>query len=215
MATPRRPDPRNQRVRCSAKSVLRDAEGHPVLDADGRKQYKPCRNWARKGQEVCRSHGGNTSQALIKAEEQLRRARDPLMAEMLEIAFDRRLPVADRYKALAWALERSGFKPGMAVELETPPWQQALHDLFAGKYDEPEPVKVEATTGPPERSVQHQGLVPWSEEKIKAVEESIRIGDDLLANLNGDRKQAGAYGEPVTGEVYDRSGTRIGRARMS
>lgn len=87
-----------------------------------------CGNYPVRGATVCRFHGAaKGTPARRKAEEQLRSARDELMEILLGIARDATSP--DQYRAITWALERSGFKAGIEVSHSLKPWQEVLQGL--------------------------------------------------------------------------------------
>lgn len=89
-----------------------------------------CGNWPVNGATVCRFHGAaKGTPARAKAEEQLKKARDSLMAALLKIAHDEKVSTADRLKAITWALERSGFRAGVEVTVGLKPWQELLSEL--------------------------------------------------------------------------------------
>jgi hypothetical protein len=92
-----------------------------------------CRRWAVNGTTVCPMHGAaKGTPARVKAEEQLRLARDELMEILLGIARDEALSANDRLKAITWALERAGFKAGqdLSVTAELPGWQKILKEIY-------------------------------------------------------------------------------------
>lgn len=173
--------------------------------ATSKRSGERCKRWAVDGATVCPMHGAaKGTPARRKAEEQLREARDELMEMLLGIARDARVSASERLKAITWALERAGFKGAIGVDLTVEPgWTVALKELFEGKYaEEPEPIKVEATAGPP---VPARG----------AVEARTEADPDAWRKVLGEADdRAGAYEGPLTGEVFQpQGGTRVGRAR--
>jgi hypothetical protein len=89
-----------------------------------------CEKWAVNGAMVCRFHGAaKGTPARKKAEQQLREARDELMEMLLQIARDESVLEKDRLKAIQWALERSGFRAGVEVDVTLKPWQAAIAKL--------------------------------------------------------------------------------------
>jgi hypothetical protein len=145
-------------MRCTSPAVLRhprdsgpeELRGQPILDDDGKRQYVPCKAWARKGQTVCGAHGGNTPANLKRAEDQLKAARDPLMAALLTMALDERKSPAERLKAITWALERTGFRGGMEINVDMPGWQKMLEQEYGrtidGELTDKQPANAEPLT---------------------------------------------------------------------
>jgi hypothetical protein len=125
-------------VICKAQTTVRHPRDHPdeslrgkpILDADGARQYRPCEARAMKGQEVCVSHGGNAPQAQKAAKLRLLAATEPLIAELIAIARDNRLPAGDRTRAIVAALDRAGFRAGLDLNVEAPGWMRMLAQEF-------------------------------------------------------------------------------------
>jgi len=131
------------RVYCSSRSVVRDEAGQPILDVDGRRQYKPCRHAPMKDQSVCLTHGGKSPNALKGAEDRRRAALEALLdaapesAEALaRFARDERVPLGERLKFIAGVLDRVNVRAGVDIAVEVEPrWQRVLSGLF-GRIDE-------------------------------------------------------------------------------
>jgi len=94
-----------------------------------KKNGERCRNAPIKGAAVCRFHGGASPAVRRKAKERLLAAVDPLMADLLEIAHDKRRSDADRLKAITWALERAGFSARDSTASEPAPWQVLISKI--------------------------------------------------------------------------------------
>jgi hypothetical protein len=107
--------------------------------ARSKRTGEPCQRWAINGATVCPMHGGSAPQVRAKAERQLSKARDELMELLLGIARDN--TSTDQFRAITWALERAGFKGGVAITVDLKPWQQVLESLAPGE-DDAEPVAV-------------------------------------------------------------------------
>jgi hypothetical protein len=120
--------------RCTAHKKLR------IYDDDGEwvrtEQGERCKRPPVKGATVCPAHGGAAPQVRLKAEAQLRAARDSLMEMLLTIARDEAVQAKDRLKAITWALERAGFKPGMQVDITLKPWQKMLQRMMGDDREE-------------------------------------------------------------------------------
>lgn len=136
---------------CIAQATVRYPKGHeqaglPVLGADGRRSYRPCKQRAMKGQRVCVVHGGMAPNAQAAAKMRLLAATEPLVAALVRIGLDERLTPADRTRAINSALDRAGFRGGLDVNIETPGWQQLLGQMFgSSEVDSPDrPDVVEA-----------------------------------------------------------------------
>ena len=89
-------------MKCTAH--LRDGSG------------KPCRKNAKKGMNVCASHGGAAPQTVRAAKIRLIEAVDPLLAELIRIGLsgkDERTRVA----AINSALDRAGIDEPKRVEI--------------------------------------------------------------------------------------------------
>jgi hypothetical protein len=94
-----------------------------------KKNGDQCRNPPIKGATVCRFHGGANPAVRRKAKERLLAAVDPLMADLLEIAHDKKRSDADRLKAITWALERAGFSARDSAASEPAPWQVLISKI--------------------------------------------------------------------------------------
>jgi hypothetical protein len=142
------------RQKCVGKVYLKDEEGHRLVDEAGQWIWRPCGNWPLRGSTVCRFHGANAA-VLKKAEEQLKAARDELMALLLGIARDESQSANDRLKAITWGLERAGFKGGINFDVHAPEpkYIEMLRKLFnSTEDDDDEPEPVEPTSDGPEES---------------------------------------------------------------
>ena len=144
--------PKNQNIKCNGRAVVRYPKDYrdvrlraqPILDPDGRKQYKPCGAWAVHGSTVCAAHGGDAPQVMAAAKKRLALATNNI-AEMLEdIALDMRLPADVRIKAAAQIMDRAGIRAGVDLGLEAPKWQGVLGKLFGN----PEPDEAEPAAEP-------------------------------------------------------------------
>jgi hypothetical protein len=88
------------------------------------------------------------------------------MEMLLGIARDATHSASDRLKAITWALERAGFKGGMAVDVTVNPgWQEVLAGLFADQSEvEQQPrqkaIRAEAQVGSPVVNVNADSTLP-------------------------------------------------------
>ena len=78
---------------------------------------KPCKKNARKGTNVCASHGAGAPQVKAKAQLRLLMAADDMAAVMVEIAFNEKMPPAVRVAAARDVMDRAGLKPVEQVEV--------------------------------------------------------------------------------------------------
>ena len=92
-------------MKCTAH--LRDGSG------------KPCRKNAKKGMNVCASHGGAAPQTIKAAQLRLLMAADSIAGILVEIAQDSKMPPATRVAAARDILDRAGLKPVEQVEVTT------------------------------------------------------------------------------------------------
>lgn len=154
--------PRNRKVRCKGKAVIRykedDGEGNrkgdPVLNEDGARTYRPCEAWAANGTDYCGNHGGSAPQVINAAKRTLALGADEFADVIRRIANDERVAPETRLKAAAQGLDRVGVRAGMDVSLETPGWQKLLGGLFGAPSTEDggalaPNVEAEETTGEP------------------------------------------------------------------
>jgi hypothetical protein len=81
---------------CTAKSVIRDtATRQPILDANGKRQYKPCRKRALVGGHVCEKHGGTAPQVKARAARRLLAVVEPTLDRLMKLRDqDDHLPTA-------------------------------------------------------------------------------------------------------------------------
>ncbi|MFF0099789.1 hypothetical protein ACFYO8_10685 [Micromonospora sp. NPDC005257] len=106
--------------------------------AKSKRTGNQCGRWAVNGATVCPMHGAaKGTPARLKAEEQLKAARDELMELLLGIARDADLSASDRLKAITWALERAGFKGGVDVAVSVnPAWREVLEGIWDDDADD-------------------------------------------------------------------------------
>lgn len=108
--------------------------GLPKLDDNGRPMYRECRGTAVAGTDCCMAHGGSLPNIKKKAERLLEESRDVLMAALIDMALDETKDDNLRLRAIQWGLERSGFGPGVKIDLSLAPWQEMLQK-FAGEIE--------------------------------------------------------------------------------
>ncbi|QEO15615.1 hypothetical protein FLP10_15145 [Agromyces intestinalis] len=86
-------------------------------------------NYAIKGANVCRLHGGSAPQVRAAAQIRLLMASDNLMASLLKIADDESIPVQVRLAAIRDGLDRANIVGTQQVAIELgvkPDWEQRL-----------------------------------------------------------------------------------------
>lgn len=93
-----------------------------------RRNGQPCMNYAIKGSNVCRLHGGSAPQVRAAAQVRLLMASDNLMASLLKIANDETIPVQIRLAAIRDGLDRANIvgTQQISLELGMPAWEQRL-----------------------------------------------------------------------------------------
>lgn len=82
-----------------------------------RRNGTQCLNYAIKGASVCRMHGGAAPQVRRAAQVRLLMQADTLMAALLKIALDPKLPVQHRLVAIRDGLDRANLSGTQTVEL--------------------------------------------------------------------------------------------------
>ena len=130
--------PRNQGQKCAGRAVVRYPKDYkdptlrsqPILDPDGRKQYRPCQAWAMHGSTVCDMHGGNAPQVIAEAKKNLALATRNISDVLIDIALDERQAPDVRIKAAVQVMDRAGIRSGVDLGIEIPKWQDVLGQLF-------------------------------------------------------------------------------------
>lgn len=147
--------PRNRNVKCKGRTVIRykhddpDKEirkGDPILDEDGRRQYRPCEAFGAHGTDYCTAHGGSAPQTIAAAKRELSLGALEFAEALRAIASDERIPPETRIKAINSGLDRIGIRTGVDVALEAPGWQKMLAEEFGQTLegDRAEPVEEAA-----------------------------------------------------------------------
>ena len=94
-----------------------------------RKNGSVCRNYAIRGGNVCRIHGGGAPQVRRRAQERIFAAADAAAARLIEFMNDGRVPWPVRLTAARDLLDRAGLNPKTTVAVEVPLWARGLDDL--------------------------------------------------------------------------------------
>ena len=94
-----------------------------------RKNGAVCRNYAIRGGNVCRMHGGGAPQVRRRAQERILAAADGAAARLIEFMNDRRVPWPVRLTAARDLLDRAGLNPKTTVAVEVPVWARGMDDL--------------------------------------------------------------------------------------
>jgi hypothetical protein len=139
--------PKSQNRPCEGRAVIRhdrnlkdlELRGKPILDDDGRRQYKPCGRPAMNGQTVCAAHGGNAPQAIAAAKRTLALATRNIADVLENIALDETIPPETRIKAAKEIMDRAGIRAGVDLGIETPGWQKVMGKLFGVAEEEDSP----------------------------------------------------------------------------
>lgn len=141
-------DLRNRNVRCSGRSVIRDDHNTPILDKDGARRYKPCKNWAANGTKWCQKHGGQFPSTIAAAQRRLQHGTDDLVEILERIARNENETASDRIKAINSYLDRAGIRAGAVISVEAPRWQQMLGEMFGQSTQDDEPAEPESEAEP-------------------------------------------------------------------
>ncbi|MEU1248685.1 hypothetical protein [Micromonospora arida] len=123
------------------------------------------------------------------------------------VATDEDRDAAERVEAaaIAWALERAGFKGGMDIDVTVEPgWTQGLRDLLSGKFDqgEPETIRADVTTD-----------LPWGAHGAAPAPADLeRLAQD--ARRGGGMRPTSTVRRAALGARSSTAGARIGRVPM-
>lgn len=104
-----------------------------VLCTAVKKNGEPCGRPPIRGGRVCASHGGRAPQVKAKAQLRLLMNQDKLMASLLQIALDTKVPVRERLVAIRDGLDRAGLgaKQEFSVTAEISTWEQNAQAAIA------------------------------------------------------------------------------------
>lgn len=91
-----------QETRCSAR----------------RKSGEPCRNYAIRGANVCRMHGGGAPQVRAAAQVRILMAADRAAAQLVVLMYDQTAPHSVRLAAARDLLDRAGLGARTGVDVE-------------------------------------------------------------------------------------------------
>jgi hypothetical protein len=119
-----------------------------------RKNGEQCKNASLIGSAVCRYHGGAAKQCVNAARIRLQNAAEKMARELLGMATDPNVSDSVKLAAIRDALDRAGFKPVTAVDLEvsTKPWEhvfEGISKVVAGPRD-PQATPAELPAADPE-----------------------------------------------------------------
>ncbi len=93
--------------RCAGRSKVRDAQLKPILDAEGKVQWKPCQAPPIRGGTVCIKHGGKAPHVRAAANRRLLAMVEPSLIRLEDLAHqDEHPPTA--LGAIRTILERVG-----------------------------------------------------------------------------------------------------------
>lgn len=155
-----RPPSRRGTPICKGHTVIRQPRnltdlalrGQPILDEDGRRQYRPCEAYAANGTEYCHSHGGSAPQTINAARRTLALSAERVAQGVVDTALDERIPAVERLKAQVQVLDRVGIRAGLDVGLETPKWQNVLSKMFGRVEEEDELAPTEPVQETPKKA---------------------------------------------------------------
>lgn len=89
---------------------------------------KPCGANPRAGALVCNKHGGNHPGQKKAAKERLLELVDPALAALHKVLTDPNTDDHNKVRAAQLVLDRTGFKPGMVIEVGMTKFDQVLAD---------------------------------------------------------------------------------------
>lgn len=95
------------------------ARGFPKVRCHAHKTNgDPCPNWAMRGQRVCWTHGGASSQAQRKARMRVIELLEPAVAVTARIMADPNAPEQARLRAAESLMDRGGMPRGVEVNVD-------------------------------------------------------------------------------------------------
>lgn len=89
-----------------------------------------CKAPAILGGTVCRMHGGNLPQVKNKAKERLLALVDPALAALHQVLTSKDADDATKVRAALGILDRTGFKPGMTIEVGVNKFDQVVSEAI-------------------------------------------------------------------------------------
>lgn len=134
---------------------MQDRMQSETLCTARRKSGQPCRNYALKGGNVCRMHGGAAPQVRRAAAVRILMASDLAAARLVAIMQDKTMPAVVQLAAARDLLDRAGLtsKQEIAVDFQMSKWEEAasrvvrvVEEYVQVDDDDDEPV---STTGLP------------------------------------------------------------------
>jgi hypothetical protein len=111
-----------------------------------RKNGTACRNYAMRGGNVCRMHGGGAPQVRRRAQERIFAAADGAAARLIEFMNDGRVPWPVRLTAARDLLDRAGLTPKTTVAVEVPLWARGMDELVVDNIISQEPHPLPPTS---------------------------------------------------------------------
>lgn len=114
---------------------LREHGGVPLdhprrCQADSSGTGEPCRKYAIRGGNVCRTHGGSAPQVIAKANERLALAADRMAMKLLNIAESENVPAYVALAAVDSALDRAGVVQPKQVQVDLDaPWAEIMGSI--------------------------------------------------------------------------------------
>jgi len=206
---------------CASRPEVPACKGHISRDRDGRRKGDPCTQPAMAGQEVCKSHGGRSPQALAAAE--ARRAAEESTKQLTKLAksLGEQSDVTDPSEIV---LEQIQWRHGHVRWLRTRAMAIAPKQAVWGRTKKKVGGDDHGTTSESKPNVWWQLYFQASSELEKLCIEAIRAGleerrvrlaeqqadvlvrmlDGLLADLGHDPD------DPATAEVVERHLRAVG-----
>jgi hypothetical protein len=120
-----KPYPSYQPTRCTAHS---------------KRTGEPCGNWAIRGGNVCRKHGGSVKATKEAAARRILAAADPAAALLVSQMYDKKLDASVRQRAALALLDRAGLGSKSELTVEVPQWQAVIDRIIVDAPDDLPPL---------------------------------------------------------------------------
>lgn len=91
---------------------------------------EPCKNYAMQGGALCKKHGGNLPQVQAAARRRMMELTAPAIAQLQEILTKPNTSDADRLRAVAMILDRTGFGPKAEMTVDVKPYEKLMMGIY-------------------------------------------------------------------------------------
>lgn len=179
-----------------------------------RRNGTPCGNFAILGAPVCRVHGGNLPAVRRAAQVRLLKTADLLMAELLDIALNKKIPVQHRLVAIRDGLDRANLGAKASVEVTVEKGRSfedvtadVVMDLVIDDEDSTEVIDAEVIEfDEPETDEERWEREDAQHQRVKEIERMKRGQPTSTApdlNAQRARQEADAIRAHAAGELGD------------